>query len=88
MKQEFQGKGIGRKLTEAILSEGKRVGFHTVIERIAEGNNVSVHLAESLGFRHVGVMKEVGRKFGRLLDVYLMQKIYSADDSVNSANTK
>ena len=79
VKQEFRGKGIGKRLMEAIISEGKRVGLHTVIGRIAEGNDVSVHLAESLGFRHIGVMKEVGRKFGRLLDVHLMQKIYPDD---------
>jgi phosphinothricin acetyltransferase len=79
VRQEFRGKGIGKRLMEAIISEGKRVGLHTVIGRIAEGNDVSVHLAESLGFRHIGVMKEVGRKFGRLLDVHLMQKIYPDD---------
>ena len=64
----------------ALLSEGRRVGLHTVIARIAEGNDVSIHLAESFGFHHIGVMKEVGKKFGRILDVYLMQKIYPADE--------
>jgi len=43
--------------------------------RITEGGEASVHLCESVGFEHVGVMKEAGRKFGKLLDVYLMQKI-------------
>jgi phosphinothricin acetyltransferase len=47
-----------------------------LIARIVEDNQMSVHLAESLGFKHVGTMKEVGRKFGRLLDVHVMQKIY------------
>ena len=47
-----------------------------MIARITEGNEVSIYLAESLGFEHIGIMKEVGRKFGKLLDVYLMQKIY------------
>jgi L-amino acid N-acyltransferase YncA len=88
VKQEFRGRGFGRKLMEAIVSEGNRVGFHTVIGRIAEGNDISVHLAESFGFRHIGVMKEVGRKFGRVLDVYLMQKIYPADKVVISAKTE
>jgi len=77
VKEEFQGKNIGKKLLEAILEEGQRVGLHSVISRIAEGNEVSVHLHESVGFRHIGVMKEVGRKFGRLLDVSMMQKIFS-----------
>jgi phosphinothricin acetyltransferase len=74
--EEHQGKGIGRKLLEAIIEEGQKIGLHTVIARITEGNEVSVHLHKSLGFEHIGIMKEVGRKFGKLLDVYLMQKIY------------
>ena len=79
VKQEFRDKGIGKRLMEAIISDGKRVGLHTVIGRIAGGSDVSLHLFESFGFRHIGIMKEVGRKFGRLLDVHLMQKIYPDD---------
>jgi phosphinothricin acetyltransferase len=88
VKGEFRGKGFGRKLMEAIVSEGKRAGFHTVIGRIAEGNEVSIRLAESVGFRHMGVMKEVGRKFGKLLDVYLVQKIYPRHERITSPNTE
>jgi L-amino acid N-acyltransferase YncA len=77
IEEAYQGKGIGRKLLEAIIQEGENVGLHTVIARIAEGNEISVHLHDSVGFKKVGVMKEVGTKFGRLLDVYLMQKIYT-----------
>jgi L-amino acid N-acyltransferase YncA len=76
VKEGNRGKGIGRKLSEAILSAGKEAGLHTAIIRIAEGNDASIHLAESMGFKHIGVMKEVGRKFGKLLDVYLMQIIF------------
>jgi L-amino acid N-acyltransferase YncA len=73
VKEEERGKGIGRKLSGAILQAGKEAGLHTAIARIAEDNDASIHLAESLRFKHIGVMKEVGRKFGKLLDVYLMQ---------------
>jgi L-amino acid N-acyltransferase YncA len=76
VKEEYRGKGIGKELLETIIQEGEKAGLHTVIARIAEGNEVSVHLHESVGFEKIGVMKEVGRKFGKLLDVYLMQKIY------------
>jgi len=76
VREERQGQGIGRKLMEAITQEGRKAGLHTVIARIAEGNELSIHLAESAGFKHIGIMKEVGRKFGKLLDVYLMQLIY------------
>jgi len=76
VEEKSRGKGIGRKLLEAIIREGEKAGLHSIIARISEGNEVSIHLHRSAGFEHIGIMKEVGRKFGRLLDVYLMQKIY------------
>jgi L-amino acid N-acyltransferase YncA len=76
IKEEYRGQGIGQKLSKAIIRAGQDAGLHTVIARIAEGNAVSIHIAESFGFEHIGVMREVGRKFGKFLDVYLMQKIY------------
>ena len=73
---EWRGKGVGRKLSAEILKAGKEAGLHTVILRIAEGNDASIKLAESLGFKQIGVMEEVGTKFGKVLDVILMQLIY------------
>ncbi len=77
VREKEQRKGIGRKLAEAMLREGQKAGLHTVLARIAAGNEISIHLAEAVGFKHVGVMKEVGLKFGRRLDVHLMQKVYT-----------
>ena len=73
--EAYQRKGVGRRLAEAIIQAGREAGLHTAIARIAEGNNISIRLAESLGFKHIGVMREVGKKFGKLLDVYMMQII-------------
>ena len=75
VKSEFRGRGIGRKLKEAIIEEARRLRFHTLIARVAEGSQESVHLNESAGFVLVGTLKEVGRKFGKLLDVHIMQKM-------------
>jgi L-amino acid N-acyltransferase len=77
VRREYREQGIGRKLLETLLQEGKNIGLHTVIVRIAEDNKVSLHLFQSEDFQRIGVMKEVGRKFGKLLDVNLMQKIYN-----------
>lgn len=74
--EKFQDKGIGKKLIEAIIQQGEKVGLHAVIARITEGNEKSVHLHKSVGFTHVGILKEAGLKFGKRLDVHLMQKIY------------
>jgi len=73
-----RGRGIGRKLKEAIIEEARRLRFHTQIARIAEGSHESIHLNEQAGFVHVGTLKEVGRKFDHLLDVHIMQKILRA----------
>jgi len=75
VKVEYRGQGIGRKLKAAIIEEARRLGFHTLIARVAEGSEASLHLNESFGFVVVGTLKEVGRKFDRLLDVHIMQKM-------------
>ena len=78
IRRDYRGKGIGRTLLEALLQEGKNIGLHTVIARIAGDNQASINLFKSEDFQRIGVMREVGRKFGKLLDVHLMQKIYAA----------
>ena len=70
-----RGRGVGRKLKEAIIEEARRLGYHTLIALVAEGSQESIHLNERAGFVHVGTLKEVGRKFDRLLDVHVMQKM-------------
>ncbi|HUQ69815.1 MAG TPA: GNAT family N-acetyltransferase [Planctomycetaceae bacterium] len=70
-----RGQGVGRQLKAETIAEAKRLGFHTLIARVAEGSDASRHLNESLGFVLVGTLREVGRKFGRLLDVHILQKM-------------
>ena len=81
VSEKERGRGIGRELLEAIIKEGEKSGLHSIIARIAKGNDMSIHLHRSVGFEQIGIMKEVGRKFGRLLDVYLMQKIYRRSET-------
>jgi len=76
VKEEYRGKGIGKQLMKAIIQEGKKAGLHTVIARIAGSNKISADLCKSFGFQYIGTMREVGKKFGQLLDVHLMQLIY------------
>lgn len=68
-----QGEGIGSVLLVAIVDAAREHGFHTVIARIGGGNDASVALHQKLGFELVGVEREIGRKFGRWLDVSEMQ---------------
>jgi L-amino acid N-acyltransferase len=70
-----QGRGAGRALLEELLRVATNHGFHCVIARISGGNEGSVRLHERCGFELVGVEREVGRKFGRWLDVVVMQRL-------------
>jgi L-amino acid N-acyltransferase len=76
VREEYRRKGIGKQLMATIIKEGKEAGLHTVIARIAGSNKISADLCKSFGFQYIGTMREVGKKFGQLLDVHLMQLIY------------
>ena len=75
VKSEFRGQGIGRQLKAGIVEKARRLGFHSLIARVAEGSDASLRINEAAGFRQVGILKEVGRKFGRLIDVHILQKM-------------
>jgi len=70
---DHRGEGVGRALLGEIVEVARRRGFHSVIGRIVGGHTASIRLHASLGFEQVGVEREVGRKFGRWLDVVVMQ---------------
>ena len=65
--------GVGRTLLAEIVELARLHGFHSVMARIVGGHDASVALHSALGFETVGVEREVGRKFGRWLDVIEMQ---------------
>ncbi|CAG7624507.1 L-methionine sulfoximine/L-methionine sulfone acetyltransferase [Paenibacillus solanacearum] len=75
VREGQRGQGIGKALFERLLAESKAAGLHTVLSRIVEGNDNSIHIHHVYGFDTVGTMREVGFKFGRLLNVVLLQKI-------------
>ncbi|HKY16581.1 MAG TPA: GNAT family N-acetyltransferase [Microthrixaceae bacterium] len=71
--REAQGGGIGRALLTELVDRARSHGFHAVIARIVGGHDASIGLHSSLGFEIVGNEREVGRKFGRWLDVIVME---------------
>lgn len=75
VSQDARGQGVGRALLTGIIDVASARGFHTVIGRVVGGHDVSIALHRAAGFDHVGVEREVGRKFGRWLDVVVMQKL-------------
>lgn len=72
---EQRGRGIGRVLLEELVRLAQAHGFHSVLARIVGGHEASIGLHAACGFEITGVEREVGRKFGRWLDVVLMQRM-------------
>ena len=76
-----RGRGVGRGLLEELVRLAAAHGFHTVMARIVGGHEASIALHRACGFDLVGVEREVGRKFGRWLDVALMQRLIEGGDA-------
>jgi L-amino acid N-acyltransferase len=73
--RERRGHGIGELLLRDLLARAADNGFHSVMARIVGGHDTSIALHQKCGFEQVGIEREVGRKFGKWLDVVLMQKM-------------
>ncbi len=71
----MQGRGIGLALIEALVARAVDHGFHTVIARVGHESAASIALHAKAGFVEIGREREVGRKFGRWLDVVTMQRM-------------
>jgi len=70
-----RGEGAGRDLLEQLIDLATQHGFHSVIARVGGDNQASIALHQACGFTLVGVEREVGRKFGRWLDVTVLQRL-------------
>ena len=68
-------KGAGRALLTELIARCETLGYRQMIAAIGDsGNYASIALHGALDFREVGVYRTVGMKFGRWLDVVLMQR--------------
>ena len=71
------GTGAGRCLLESLIDHATSAGFHVMIGAIDADNAASIRFHEHLGFREVARMPQVGFKFGRRLDLVLVQRIFT-----------
>jgi phosphinothricin acetyltransferase len=70
-----QGQGVGRALMAEIIAVATTHGFHSMMARVERSNEASVALHLACGFEIIGHEREVGRKFGRWLDVTVLQRM-------------
>jgi L-amino acid N-acyltransferase YncA len=82
---DMQRRGLGRVLLAALIEAAAAAGYRQMIAVIGDSTEqaASIGLHEALGFRHVGVLQDVGYKHGRWLDSVLMQRALGPGATTN-----
>lgn len=80
-----RGSGVGARVLGALVQLAADHGFHAVIARIVADHEASIALHRRCGFELVGTEREVGRKFGRWLDVAVMERLLGSGDASGAA---
>lgn len=78
ISRRHRQQGAGKALLGAAVDLAGAHGFHAVIARIVGDHHASISLHRSCGFELIGIEREVGRKFGRWLDVAVMERLVSS----------
>jgi len=73
VRADQRGRGLGLVLLKALIEQAKSAELHVMVAAIESENAASIRLHERLGFVTSGQMPQVGRKFGRWLDLTFMQ---------------
>ena len=75
VRRDLARRGIGRQILNHLLAVATVSGFHSVIARIESTSTASRDLHSACGYKLVGVEQQVARKFGKWLDIAVMQCI-------------
>jgi phosphinothricin acetyltransferase len=73
VREDRWGSGIGTELMRALIDKARQSGKHSMVAAIDGENQASIRFHERLGFVEVGHMPEIGAKFGRWLDLILLE---------------
>ena len=75
VRADQRGQGLGPALLQALIERAKAADLHVMVAAIESQNAASIRLHQRAGFVVTGQMPQVGRKFGRWLDLTFMQLI-------------
>ncbi|VXC19386.1 putative acyltransferase with acyl-CoA N-acyltransferase domain [Pseudomonas sp. 8Z] len=75
VRADQRGQGLGALLMQALLERARAARLHVMVAAIESENAASIRLHQRAGFVTSGQMPQVGRKFGRWLDLTFMQLI-------------
>ena len=78
VREDCRRRGVGSALLRALFPPAAALDKHVMIGGIDAANDGSLRLHERLGFERVAHFREVGRKFGRWLDLVFVQRFIDA----------
>ena len=73
VRADRRGAGVGKALMGELIARARGLGKHVMVAGIEAGNAGSIALHKQLGFAEVGLMRQVGTKFGAWLDLAFLQ---------------
>ncbi len=75
VREDTRGQGLGPALVAALVERARTQGMHVMVGGIDAANEASIRMHEKLGFERAAVLRQVGRKFERWLDLLFVQKV-------------
>jgi phosphinothricin acetyltransferase len=75
VREAAHRRGVGTALVQHLIVEAQHRGKHVMIGGVDAANPASIGMHRKLGFTEAGSLREVARKFGRWLDLVLMQRM-------------
>lgn len=74
LDQRARGQGVGRALMAAIEAHARARGAHLMVAGVSAENPAGLGFHAALGYVEAGRISDAGYKFGRFIDLVLMQK--------------
>lgn len=81
VRHDALGRGLGKLMLQDQLALAQTLGHHAILAVICSSQTASIRLHEQHGFTHAGRMREVGYKFGRWLDIVILQRLLPISDT-------
>ena len=71
---DARGQGVGRALMARLEDHARTQGIHVLIAGVSGENEAAIAFHRAIGFTEAARLPEVGRKFGRWMDLVLLHK--------------